>query len=108
MSFRKTRKFKEKPAIFAFGHIMLPLVGILALGLLVLGVRLLFVNPGGQVSYPEPSRPQVIQADPQPEPITPVTDQQPSIVAVPVVEDSDSGVAGSYPSDTETAQAPKP
>ncbi len=48
MSFRKTRKFKEKPVVFAFGHIMLPLVAILALGLLVLGVRLLFVTRGAR------------------------------------------------------------
>ncbi|HOG14286.1 MAG TPA: SPOR domain-containing protein [Synergistales bacterium] len=53
MSFRKNRKFKEKPAVFAFGHIMLPLVAILAIGLLILGVRLLFVSPGGQVSSPD-------------------------------------------------------
>jgi cell division septation protein DedD len=108
VSFRKTRKFKEKPAIFAFGHIMLPLVGILALGLLVLGVRLLFVNPGGQVSYPEPSRPQVVQPDPEPEPKAEVTDQQSTIVAVPVEEDTDSGSAGVSPPDTEPEQTPKP
>ncbi len=38
---RRGRKFKER-SIFSFGHIMLPLVGLLALGLLILGVRLLF------------------------------------------------------------------
>jgi cell division protein FtsN len=39
---RRGRKFKERRSIFSFGHIMLPLVGLLALGLLILGVRLLF------------------------------------------------------------------
>jgi len=53
VSFRRNRKFKEKPAVFAFGHIMLPLVAILAVGLLILGVRLLFVPPESPVSYPE-------------------------------------------------------
>jgi cell division septation protein DedD len=53
VSFRRNRKFKEKPAVFAFGHIMLPLVAILAVGLLILGVRLLFVSPDSPVSYPE-------------------------------------------------------
>ncbi|NLO56329.1 MAG: SPOR domain-containing protein [Thermovirga sp.] len=53
MSFRRNRKFKEKPAVFAFGHIMLPLVAILAVGLLILGVRLLFMPPESPVSYPE-------------------------------------------------------
>jgi cell division septation protein DedD len=108
VSFRKTRKFKEKPAIFAFGHIMLPLVGILALGLLVLGVRLLFVNPGGQISYPEPSRPQASQPDPEPEPEIVVADQQSEIVAVPVVEDTDSSPSVSLKQDNEVAKASKP
>ncbi len=95
MSIRKTRKFKEKPTILAFGHIMLPLVGILALGLLVLGVRLLFVTPGSDVTYPEPST----QA--MPEPDTSVPDNPPvpqgetspgQIVAVPVEDGQESAV----------------
>lgn len=96
MNIRKTRKFKEKPTILAFGHIMLPLVGLLALGLLILGIRLLFVTPGSEVSYPEPS----IQTslDPAPDIANETTTQQneplpAEIVAVPVpVQDGQEAV----------------
>lgn len=81
MSFRKNRKFKEKPAVFAFGHIMLPLVAILAIGLLILGVRLLFVSPGGQVSSPD-----VIEYPEEESPAAQVITEPgdgPQVVAVP-------------------------
>ena len=31
--------------MFAFGHVMLPVVGIIAIGLLVVGVKLFFLPP---------------------------------------------------------------
>lgn len=82
MSFRKNRKFKEKPAVFAFGHIMLPLVAVLALGLLVLGVRLLFVSPESQVSYPE--TPEYPGAETETPPVVAKTTGETQVVAVPV------------------------
>ncbi|MDO9508052.1 MAG: SPOR domain-containing protein [Thermovirgaceae bacterium] len=98
MSIRKTRRFKEKPTIFAFGHIMLPLVGVLALGLLVLGVRLLFVTPGNQVTYPEsPGQTEPEQTDNNPAPALPQEQADPAqIVAVPVDENQEPG-GGSSP-----------
>jgi len=89
LNIRKTRKFKEKPAIFAFGHIMLPLVGILALGLLILGVRLLFITPGSSVTYPDSSG--VSDAGPDAidqAPVSVVAEEPQSgeVVAVPVQE----------------------
>ncbi len=81
--------------MFPFGHIMLPLVGILALGLLVLGVRLLFVNPATQVTYPETD----IQTGDGPagadSPSTAPQEQASSsnrIVAVPVEDTEETGV----------------
>ena len=92
MSFRKTRKYKEKPVIFAFGHIMLPLVAILALGLLVLGVRLLFVSPGSQVLYPETTEYEVPESVAVTEPSRITETSQ--IVAVPVRNgEGDTGTA---------------
>jgi len=82
VSFRKNRKFKEKPAVFAFGHIMLPLVAVLALGLLVLGVRLLFVSPESQVSYPE--TPEYPGAETETPPVVAKTTGETQVVAVPV------------------------
>lgn len=104
MSIRKTRKFKEKPTILAFGHIMLPLVGILALGLLVLGVRLLFVTPGSNVTYPESS------TQTMPEPEASVPDNPPSmpdetssgqIVAVPVNDGQETVIGPTASTQTE-------
>ena len=81
MSFRKNRKFKEKPAVFAFGHIMLPLVAILAIGLLILGVRLLFVSPGGQVSSPDVI--EYPEEESQAAQVITEPDDGPQVVAVP-------------------------
>ncbi|MEA3507832.1 MAG: hypothetical protein U9R40_02790, partial [Synergistota bacterium] len=53
MGIRRSRKYKEKRTMFAFGHLMLPLAGILAIGLLVLGVKLLFMTPKEEMSYPD-------------------------------------------------------
>lgn len=95
MSIRKNRRLKEKPAMFPFGHIMLPLVGVLALGLLVLGVRLLFFNPATQVTYPETD----IQTEVGPadaDPSAAITQEQTAtttqIVAVPVEDTQETGV----------------
>lgn len=104
MSIRKTRRFKEKTTILAFGHIMLPLVGILALGLLVLGVRLLFVTPGSNVTYPESST----QAIPEPDKSVPDNPPVPSdktssgqIVAVPVDDGQETVVNPPVSTQTE-------
>ncbi len=45
MGTRRTRRYKMRRPLFAFGQLMLPLVGIVALGLLVVGVKLFFL-PG--------------------------------------------------------------
>lgn len=91
MTFRKNRKFKEKPTIFAFGHIMLPLVGILALGLLVLGVRLLFVTPETDITYQELPEPASTAKVPDPVlPESPEKTDPDKIIAIPVREDPEA------------------
>ncbi len=45
MGTRRTRRYKMRRPLFAFGQLMLPLVGIVALGLLIVGVKLFFL-PG--------------------------------------------------------------
>ncbi len=107
MSFRKTRKFKEKPVVFAFGHIMLPLVAILALGLLVLGVRLLFVTPGSQVSYPETTEKEIPESIAATEP-SQVGDTA-KVVAVPVRNgEGDTGTAETVATATAQVTVEKP
>jgi len=94
MNIRKTRKFKEKPTILPFGHIMLPLVGLLALGLLVLGIRLLFVTPGSKVQYPESSAQTVSEpvSDIPNDPVVENEISQGQVVAVPVRDEQETTV----------------
>lgn len=46
---RKTRNYKEKSSMLAFGHMMLPLSILIAVGLLFLGIKLFF----GSTSEPD-------------------------------------------------------
>ncbi|HOO62521.1 MAG TPA: SPOR domain-containing protein [Synergistaceae bacterium] len=48
MGTRRTRRYKMRRPLFAFGQLMLPLVGIVALGLLVVGVKLFFLPGTGK------------------------------------------------------------
>ena len=45
MNIRRGRNFKKKKPFFSFGYFLLPVLGLLALGFLILGVRLLFFQP---------------------------------------------------------------
>jgi len=111
MGIRRSRKYKEKRTMFAFGHLMLPLVGILAIGLLVLGVKLLFMTPKEEISYPDaPAVEQdagVTAPDPEPPGANNVDDpsggDQPAgseVLAVPVPEEEpvNDPIAGARPS----------
>ncbi|HON33828.1 MAG: SPOR domain-containing protein [Thermovirgaceae bacterium] len=105
MSFRRNRKFKEKPAVFAFGHIMLPLVAILAIGLLILGVRLLFVSPGGQVSYPDTV--EYPEAESQAPTVIAEPGDGPQVVAVPSTGgDEPTATPGAVPAVPAAEEAP--
>ena len=57
MAARSTSRFKQKPAV-PFGDFMLPILGVVALGIVVVGIRLLWA--------PNPPKPTVIT---QPRPI---------------------------------------
>ena len=56
MAARSTSRFKQKPAV-PFGDFMLPILGVIALGIVVVGIRLLWA--------PNPPKPTVI-AQPRP------------------------------------------
>lgn len=45
VSSRKSRNYKEKRPMFAFGQLILPIAAILALGLLFTGIKLFFFSP---------------------------------------------------------------
>lgn len=42
MNDRRTRRFKERRSMFPFGQLMLPVIGVVAIGLLVIGIKLFF------------------------------------------------------------------
>ena len=44
MSTRESRRLKEKRSIIPFGDIMLPVIGLVAVGLLIVGVKLFFLS----------------------------------------------------------------
>ncbi|AER66718.1 Sporulation domain-containing protein [Thermovirga lienii DSM 17291] len=48
MNIRRGRSFKKKKPFFSFGYFLLPVLGLLALGFLILGVRLLFFQPSNE------------------------------------------------------------
>ena len=78
MSQRRSRSYKQKHSLSAFGQLALPLAALVAVGILVLGVRLFFqpqtqspdAPPPIQVSQePSPTEePEVIEVSPTPTP----------------------------------------
>jgi cell division protein FtsN len=61
MSTRENRRLKEKRSMIPFGDIMLPVIGLVAVGLLIVGVKLFFLSgpktPGDSPMSPSaPSR----------------------------------------------------
>jgi cell division protein FtsN len=72
MSTRESRRLKEKRSMIPFGDIMLPVIGLVAVGLLIVGVKLFFLSgpktPGYLPMSPsEPSRQQ--EAPPAAQPV---------------------------------------
>lgn len=65
MGTRRTRRYKMRRPLFAFGQLMLPLVGIVALGLLIVGVKLFFL-PGksSETSIISPEEQTISQKNP--------------------------------------------
>ena len=57
---RRDKRYREQRLMFAFGQIMLPLVGIVAVAILILGIKMFFLPPKSG----DTSRPVVKQEDP--------------------------------------------
>lgn len=115
MNDRRTRRYKEKRPLFPFGQLMLPIVGVVALGILILGVRLFFLPPKEPASTAElaaPAVPSVPSLPPEESSPERHQDKQepvvkPSVVAVPVGDstgNSDGNGAAAKPTPSE----PKP
>ncbi len=72
MSMRENRRLKEKRTMIPFGDIMLPVIGLVAIGLLIVGVKLFFLTepkiPGYRPTPPDanPGRVEVQAPSPAP------------------------------------------
>ncbi len=58
---RKNRRHRDPSPMFPFGDIMLPVIGIVALGLLVVGIKMFFLPANSENDYTPVPLPQVIE-----------------------------------------------
>lgn len=58
---RKNRRHRDPSPMFPFGDIMLPVIGIVALGLLVVGIKMFFLPANSENEYTPVPVPQVIE-----------------------------------------------
>ncbi len=54
MATRESRRLKEKRSVVPFGDIMLPVIGLVAVGLLIVGVKMFFLSGDKSRSYNPP------------------------------------------------------
>ncbi len=67
MATRESRRLKEKRSVVPFGDIMLPVIGLVAVGLLIVGVKMFFLSGDKSSTYNSPvvrTRPAVPQKAP--------------------------------------------
>lgn len=58
---RKNRRHRDPSPMFPFGDIMLPVIGIVALGLLVVGIKMFFLPAAPEKEYTPVPTPKVVQ-----------------------------------------------
>lgn len=87
---RKTRNYKEKSSMLAFGHIALPLAAVIAVGLLFIGIKLFFLSP---------SDPDIVEITPETPPVVAVAPTPPAQVE-PVQQTVDVGTNATPPQET--------
>jgi cell division protein FtsN len=108
MATRESRRLKEKRSVVPFGDIMLPVIGLVAVGLLIVGVKMFFLSGDKSSSYSPPparTRPATPQKAPVKEAI-PVS-AQPSPPADQKTEGKGGGeVALAVPSGSSGKAAP--
>ncbi len=70
--------FKERPAMFAFGQLILPILALVAIGILFLGIKLFFLTPGAPQTAQAPTVLEAlpaVSAEPLPQPVANVPTQ---------------------------------
>lgn len=80
---RRDKRYREQRLMFAFGQIMLPLVGIVAVAILILGIKMFFLPPKSG----DTSRPVVKQE----EPISASVPKQNNVPSSPTAKEASKG-----------------
>ncbi|MDY3869318.1 MAG: SPOR domain-containing protein [Pyramidobacter sp.] len=88
MAARSTNRFKQKPAV-PFGDFMLPILGVIALGIIIVGIRMLWApnSPGGtRIELPQPGT-SVTVSQPRPSAEKRRENERPKVVKKEAVRD---------------------
>ncbi len=102
---RRDKRYREQRLMFAFGQIMLPLVGIVAVAILILGIKMFFLPPKSG----DTSRPVVKQE----EPISASVPKQNNVPSSPTAKEASKGKVvmavpvGKAPTAEQSANPPK-
>lgn len=99
MSIRESRRHKERRSVIPFGDIMLPVIGLVAVGLLIVGVKLFFLSGEKYKPYmplpihqEESSTPTPSVENPQIQPTQPEKEgAAEAVLAIPVAPSGSSG-----------------
>lgn len=89
-SSRKTRNYKEKNSMLAFGNFALPLAALVALGMLFIGIKLFFLTPpdrGGIEVLPQEQNAVAMTPIEEPIPI-PVESEPPAVIVETPLQES--------------------
>ncbi|HOO86490.1 MAG TPA: SPOR domain-containing protein [Synergistales bacterium] len=117
MSIRESRRHKERRSVIPFGDIMLPVIGLVAVGLLIVGVKLFFLSGDRYKTYtplpihqeekttPNPSVTPPVLPPGQPEKENAAED---AILAVPVSPGGGTGDRVRVETPTKTPPVVKP
>lgn len=99
---RRSRRSRGRKPSFGFGHFMLPIVGLVAVGILVLGVRMFFFPSPGNMAQEKVDEPVQVTAPAAetPDEMAASTDAQ--VIAVP------EGSTPAEPNQPPKAEAVKP
>ena len=101
MSTRESRRLKERRSIIPFGDIMLPVIGLVAVGLLVAGVKLFF-QPGSDRKYEPVMSAASAPADPQQGKAAPGAEKAAPAAAQSSVRQEGAAVPSPSPSKTRS------
>lgn len=103
MSLRESRRMKERRMIIPFGDIMLPVIGLVAVGLLIVGTKLFFFSDDRGGPRYVPTQQAEMRQERESPPSSPITkteeiaEKSPGVLAVPLGAPEKTTVAAPAP-----------